>query len=79
MNFWVHTASTYWAPAILGRVHTAFLTFHQFNKMTYMPDDTVLARILTALDIEFEKALHYDDEGYESDKDYGLPTQNMEG
>ena len=32
---------------------------------------------MTALDLEFEKALHYPDEGYEIDNDYGLPAQVM--
>ena len=45
--------------------------------MTHMPDEIVLARIMTALDFEFERALHYYDKGYESDHDYGLPTQAM--
>ena len=40
-----------------------------------MPDEIVLARIMTVLDLEFERALHYHDEGYESDNEYGLPTQ----
>ena len=42
-----------------------------------MPDKTVLARMMTGLDSEFEKAMHYHDEGYESDNDYGLPPQVM--
>ena len=33
--------------------------------------------MMTALDLEFEKAMHYHDEGYESDNDYGLPTWDM--
>ena len=28
--------------------------------------------MMTALDLEFERALHYHNEGYESDNDYGL-------
>ena len=32
---------------------------------------------MTALDLEFERALQYHDKGYESDNDYGLPTQVM--
>ena len=28
--------------------------------------------MMTILDLEFERALHYHDEGYESDNDYGL-------
>ena len=45
--------------------------------MTHIPDETVFARIMTALDLEFERALYYHDEGYKSDNDYGLPTQVM--
>ena len=40
-----------------------------------MADKIVLARMMTALDLEFEKAMHYHDEGYESDNDYGLLPQ----
>ena len=42
-----------------------------------MPDETVLASIMTVLDLKFEKALHYHDDGYNSDNDYGLPCQVM--
>ena len=41
--------------------------------MAYMPDEIILARMVTALDLEFERALYYHDEGYESDNDYGFP------
>ena len=77
MNFWVHTAGTYRVTAILGRVHTAFFNYPQFNEMTPMADEIVLARIMTALDLEFKKARHYHDEGYKSDDYYGLPAQVM--
>ena len=40
-----------------------------------MPDEIVLARMMTSLDLEFEKAMQYHDEGYKSDIDYGLPPQ----
>ena len=43
--------------------------------MAYMPDEIVLARMITALDLEFELALHYHNEGYESDNDYGIPPR----
>ena len=33
--------------------------------------------MMTALDLEFEKAMHYHDEGYESNNDYGLPPWVM--
>ena len=45
--------------------------------MTYMPDEIVLARMMTALDLEFEKAMHYHEEGYKSDNDYRLPPEVM--
>ena len=77
MNFRVHTTGTYRATAILGRVYTAFFNYHHFNKMTNMPDEIVLTRMMTALDLEFQRALHYHDEGYDSDNKYGLPGQVM--
>ena len=77
MNFWVCTAGTYRATAILGRVHTAFFNYHYFSKITNMPDEIVLASIMTVLDLEFERALHYHNEGYGSDSDYGLPGPVM--
>ena len=45
--------------------------------MSQMPDEIVLARMMTALDLEFGKALHNHDEGYETDNDYGLPALTM--
>ena len=40
-----------------------------------MLDEIVLARIMTAVDLEFEKAMHYHNEGYESNNDYALLHQ----
>ena len=57
----------------MGRVHVAFFTTHQMQEMTYMLDEVILARMMVALDLEFEKVMHYHDGGYESDNDYGLP------
>ena len=45
--------------------------------MTYMPDETVLVRMMTALDLEFKKAMHYHNEGYDSDNNYALTYQVM--
>ena len=45
--------------------------------MTNMVDEAVLARIMTVFDIEFERALLYHDEEYDSDNDYGLPGHFM--
>ena len=74
MNFWVHTPGMCIATSILGRVHTAFFNYHQFNEMTNMLE-IVFAMIMTTLDLEFERTLHYHNEGYESDNEHGLLTQ----
>ena len=66
----------YKVTAILGRVHAAFFNYHYFSEMTNMPNEIVLASIMTVLDLEFERALHYHDEGYGSN-DHGLPGPVM--
>ena len=77
MDYWVHTAGRYIATSVLGRVHAVFFNCHRFDAMTCMLDEIVLARMMTAIDLEFKKAMHYHDEGYESDNNYGLPSQVM--
>ena len=77
INLWVCAAGKYRLTSILGRVHTAFFNCNCFSKMANMPDENVLAKFMTALDLEFERALHYHDEGYYSDNDYGLPGPFM--
>ena len=77
MNYWVHTPGRHRATSILGRVYAAFFKGCQFETMIYMPDEIVLARMMTTLDLEFEKVMHYHNEGYKSDNDYGLPPQVM--
>ena len=42
-----------------------------------MPDEIILVRIMTALDLEFKRALNYHDKEYDSDIDYGLPGPVM--
>ena len=37
--------------------------------MIYLLDEIILAKMMIALDIEFEKAMHYHYEGYEIDND----------
>ena len=39
----------------LVRVHAAFFNYHHINEMTNLPNEIVLARIMTPLDLEFEK------------------------
>ena len=41
------------------------------QEMIYMLDAIILVRMMTAMDLEFEKAMHYHDKGYESSNDYG--------
>ena len=72
MNYWVYTAGRYRLTSILEQVHEAFFSYCQFHAMANMPDEIVLARMMTALDLELERTLHYHDEGCESDNDYGL-------
>ena len=73
MNYWVHTARRHRVASVLGRVHASFFTSHHMQEMIYVPDEIILVRMIGALDLEFEKAMQYHDEGYESDSDYGLP------
>ena len=75
MSYWVHTAGRYRATSILERVYSVFFGSHQIEALIYMPDKTIVARMMTALDLKFETAMHYHDKGYESDNDYGLPPQ----
>ena len=58
--------------SILEKVHKTFFNYYQFHVKANMPDEIVLARMMTALDLEFEIALHHHDEVYESNNDYGL-------
>ena len=72
MNFCVHAVGTSRATVILNRVHTAFFNYNYFHKMTNMPHEIVLAKIMTALDLEFERAMHYHVKGFDFDNEYGL-------
>ena len=72
MNFWVCAAGMYKATPILSKVHVAFFNYHYVSEMSHMPHEIVLASIMTVLDLEFKRALHYHDKGYDSDSNYGL-------
>ena len=67
MNCWSHTARRYRSTSILERVHEAFLNYHQFHALAYMLDEIILVRMMTALDLEFDRAIDYHDGGYKSD------------
>ena len=56
MNYWVCTAGTHRSTSILAKVHKAFFNYYQFHAMDNMPNGIVLARMMTALDLEFERA-----------------------
>ena len=60
----------YRGTAILGRVHAAFFNYYHFSEMTNMLDEIVLARIMMDLDLEFKRALHYSNKGYDSNNDW---------
>ena len=77
MNYWVCTAGRYRSTSILEKVHKAFFNYYQFHAMANMPYEIILARMMTALDLEFKRALHYHNKGYESENDYGLPSHIM--
>ena len=74
MNYWVHSVGRCRSISILERVHAVFFNYYQFTAMTYMPDEIILVRMMTTLDLEFKRALHFHDKGCESNNDYGLPS-----
>ena len=77
MNYWVCTTGTYRSTPILEKAHKAFFNYCQFHVMANMPDDIVLARMMTTLHLKLKRALHYHDDGYDSNNNYGLPNQIM--
>ena len=56
MNYWVHTAVKYRSTPIIERVHKAFFNNYQFSAITNIPDEIILARMMTSLDLEFKRA-----------------------
>ena len=74
MNYWVHTAGRYRSTSILEKVLNSFFNYYQFHAMANMPDEIILARMMTALDLKFERALYYHDQGYDSNNNYWLPS-----
>ena len=73
VSYWVSTAGRYRSTSILEKVHKTVFNYYQFNAMANIPGEIILARMMTSLGLEFERALHYYGKGYESDNDYGLP------
>ena len=56
MHYLVCTAGRYRAMSIFGRVHTAFFNCCQYDAMIYMLDEVFLARMMTTLDLKYEKS-----------------------
>ena len=77
MNYWVCRAGRHRPMSVLERVHAAFFTSHQMQEMIYIPDESILARMMTVLDLEFEKAMYHHNEEYKSNHGYGLPLHIM--
>ena len=75
MNYWVHAARRHRATCVLGRVHAGFCTNYQIEEMVFIPKEIILVRLMSVLDLEFEKAMHYHDEGYEIDNHYGSHSE----
>ena len=50
-------------------------SYHQMQEKIYMLDEIILARMMTALDLKFEKAVHYHNERYESNNNYEFVPQ----
>ena len=65
----------YKSTSIFEKLHKAFFNYYRFCAMAFMPDEIILARMMAALDLEFKRTLHYHDEGYKSENDYGLWPQ----
>ena len=40
-----------------------------------MPDEIMLVRMMATIDLEFKKTMHYHNEGYGNENNYGLPSQ----
>ena len=55
MNYWVCTAGRYRTTSILCGVNTAFFNNHQIERMIYMLDKIVLARMMPTLKLDFKK------------------------
>ena len=51
IHYWVHAARRYKSTSVLENVHKAFFNYYQFHAMANMPDEIVLARMMTAMDL----------------------------
>ena len=63
---------TYRSTIVLSKVNVAFFNSDYFSEMTTRANRNCLAQFTLALETEFERALPFHDEGYESSDDYDL-------
>ena len=70
---WIQKASTYRSTVVLNRIYKAFFHSKDFLDRVHRPDQILLAILMLALEIEFERALYLYDEGYETSDNYCLP------
>ena len=68
---WISTASNHRSTMILNKVYKAFFHCDAFLHWVYKPN--LSATFMLALEIEFERALYLQDEGYETGDNYDLP------
>ena len=73
VNNWIHMAGIYWSTVVLHKVHMAFFNRDYFGEVTTRENKYLLVQFTWALEMEFERALQFHDEGYESSNDYDLP------
>ena len=73
VNNWIHTVGPHRSTTVLNRVHVAILNSDYFSEITTWENEHLLAQFTIALEIEFERALQFHNEGYKSSDDYDLP------
>ena len=66
-------ACTHRSTVVLYKVHMAFFNSDDFVEMTTRANEHLLAQFMLALEIEFERALNFHNDGYKSGDNYGLP------
>ena len=71
---WFNMAGTYRSIKILNsNFHMAFFISDYFGEMNTRVNEHLLAQFTLALEIGFESALQFHNEGYESDGNHDLP------
>ena len=66
-------ARTHKCTVVLDKVHAAFFNNDDSVEMATRANEHFLAQFMLALEIKFERALHFHDGGYKRVYDNGLP------